>query len=211
MSVISLKVQSRQPGKKAVKQLRKKGYIPGVFYYKNDSVPIYSDALSLRPVVYTSATRIIELEIEGVEKRECVLKDVVFDPITDNILHFDMMGIKRGFKINVEVPVTLVGQPEGVRQGGMLQQVLRKVTIKCLPKDLPEHIELDISNLKIGHHLTLADAQFENIEFDVPLDTVVCSVIPPRVAEVTGKPAEAAAAETAEKEAGETKTGEGQK
>lgn len=211
MGVISLKVQSREPGKKALKQLRRNGFIPGVFYYKNDSVPIYSDAHSLRPIVYTSSTKIIELEIEGVEKRECVLKDVIFDPVTENILHFDMMGIKRGFKIHVEVPVKLVGQPEGVRQGGLLQQVLRKVTIKCLPKDLPEHIEFDISNLKIGHHLSLADARLENIEYDAPLDTVVCSIIPPRIAEEVAKPAEVAPTAATEKEAAEGKTAEGQK
>ncbi len=211
MSVISLKVQSRQAGKKSAKQLRKKGLIPGVFYYKNNSVPIYSDPLSLRPIVYTSSTRIIELEIEGVEKRECILRDVVFDPVSDNIMHFDLMGIKRGFQIHVEVPIILRGQPEGIKQGGLLQQVLRKVAIKCQPKDLPEHIELDITNLRIGHHLTLADTKSENIEFDVPLDTVVCSVIPPRVAEETTKPAEVAVSETTDKSAVEGKTGEGQK
>lgn len=183
MGVIPLKVKTREAGKKSAKMLRQKGYVPGIFYYKGEApVPIYCEPMDLREIVYTRATKIIDLEITDANyQRECVLKDVAFHPVTDKIIHFDLMGIKRGQKMTVEIPIVLKGQSIGVRLGGILQHILRKVKITCLPKDLPESIEIDISDLAIGHSLTLEHAKIENFEVDVPLDTVVCSVIPPRV------------------------------
>ncbi len=183
MGVIPLKVKKREVGKKSAKQLRQKGFVPGIFYYKGETpIPVYCEPMVLREIVYTRATKIIDLEITDANyQRECVLKDVTFHPVTDKIMHFDLMGIKRGQKMTVEIPVVLKGQSIGVRLGGILQHTLRKVKITCLPKDLPESIEIDITDLGVGHSLTLENAKIENIEIDLPLDTVVCSVIPPRV------------------------------
>ncbi len=183
MGVIPLKVKKRDAGKKSAKTLRQEGFVPGVFYYRGEQpVPIFCEPMDLRDIVYTPTTKIIDLEIVDANyQRECVLKDVAFHPVSDKIIHFDLMGIKRGQKMTVEVPIILKGQSIGVRLGGILQHNIRKVSVTCLPKDLPESIEIDISDLAIGHSLSLENAKIENIELDVPLDTVVCSVIPPRV------------------------------
>ena len=87
MAQIPLKVKRRETGKQASKKLRRDGYVPGVFYFKGEeSIPIYTDPLSLRPIVYTSLSRVIKLDIEGAEEpRNCVLKDINFHPVTDRI------------------------------------------------------------------------------------------------------------------------------
>lgn len=202
MGAIPLQVKTRKTGKKESKRLRREELVPGVFYFRGEeSMPIVAEPLSMRPVVYTSAMKIIELELEGEnEIRECILKDITFDPITDKITHFDLMGIKRGELITVEIPIKLSGQAAGEKHGGMVQSTIRKVTVKCLPKDLPEHFELDITALKIGDSLTLGDIISENMEFDLPKESVIVSIIPPRVSIAEEEAAEAAAAELLERE-----------
>lgn len=206
MAIIPLKVQKRDTGKQIAKRHRKEGNVPGVFYYKGEvSIPILTDTLSLRPVVYTKTTKIINLEIEGVEgTRECILRDVDFDPITDRIVHFDLMGFKRGQKMLVEVPIIIRGQSVGEKAGGLVSHTIRKVKVYCLPKDLPESIELDISELNIGDSVSLNDAGIENVDYDISPDTVVCSIVPPRVLTAAEEEAEAEAEAEAEGTAEET-------
>ena len=210
MNQVHLKVKSRETGKQISKKYRREGLVPGVFYTKGDEpIAILSDPLSLRPIVYTSQTRIVDLEIEGQpDTRECVIKDVVFDPVTDKIIHFDLLGVIRGQKLSIEIPVVLKGQAIGVREGGISQHTLHRVVVTCLPKHLPNSIEVDISELKIGDSVSLKDIEIENVEFDVPMDTKIVSVVPPRVSsddkteaggeEVEGE--EAPAQETASEE-----------
>ncbi len=183
MSVINLKVKKRETGKSAASQTRREGLVPGIFYFKEEgNIPISAEPLDLKPVVYTSAMRIVNLEIEGeAEPRECFLKDVSLHPITDSVLHFDLLGIKRGVEMTAEVPVVLKGQAIGERLGGIVQQALRKIQVSCFPRHLPEFIELDISELNVGQSLTIGQAQMENVEFAIPGDTVVVSVVKSRL------------------------------
>ena len=95
--MITLKVEKRETGKQISKRFRREGKVPGIYYHKGeDSIPILSEPLALRPVVFTKETHIINLEIEGEETKECVLKDITFDPVTDQITHFDLIGLTRG-------------------------------------------------------------------------------------------------------------------
>lgn len=194
MNQIQLRVQKRETGKQVSKRYRRNGRIPGVFYVRevNEtdgkkqtnlvSIPILSAPLDLRDVVYTSEMHIIDLFIEGEEEaRECVLKEVRFDPVTDEIKHFDLVGIRRGFTMSFEVPITLKGTSIGVRDGGILQQSLLKVQIDCLPKNLPNSIEVDINDLRIGHAIYIKDIEQENFKINGQPDAVVVSVIAPRV------------------------------
>ncbi len=206
MSVIDLKVKKREIGKSRAKKYRREGLVPGVYYFRGqESIPILSDPLSLRPVIFTSAMRIINLQIEGdSEPRECILRDVKFDPVTDDITHFDVMGIKRGEKLYVEVPVVLKGTPKGERSGGITQHILRRVMIYCFPKDLPEQIEFDVSDLELHESFTLDRVSYEDVEFDAPPDTVVAACVPPKLTE------EILEAEAAEAEAEEEEMAEGE-
>jgi large subunit ribosomal protein L25 len=182
MKEIALVVEKRETGKKASKAVRNSGYVPGIYYANGDeNINIKAKPLSLRPVVYTSLTRLVNLKVEGESTEKlCFLKDVRFDPVSDQITHFDLQGIKQDQKITVEVPFKLIGQPIGVRQGGKLMQTMHKVKIKCLPKDLVESIEANIAKLEMGDVLCLKDLNTENLEIEIPYESVIARVSKPR-------------------------------
>lgn len=211
MRDVELKAKTRETGKKAAKASRHNGMVNGVYYSKGeDNIYLAAEPLALRPIVYTSQTRIVELKLEGEDDiRRCVLKDVDFDPITEDILHFDLLGIKAGQKLTVEIPFDLQGTPIGFQQGGLLSQSLYRASVTCLPKDLPETMVLDISHLELGDSLHISDLDIPNVEINLPDDAIVCTIVRPRVATtVLEEEAEAEAAEEAEAEGGEEEGGE---
>lgn len=190
MKEITLVAERRNSGKRASKDVRNAGFVPGIYYAHGDeNISLKAKPLSLRPIVYTSLTRLVNLQIEGENDKLCFLKDVKFDPVTDNIVHFDLQGIKADQKITVDIPIKLIGQPIGVRQGGKLMQVIHKIKIKCLPNDMVESIEANISNLEMGSILYLKELNTENLEIELPADTVIARVTKPRggVSEQEGK------------------------
>lgn len=182
MKEVTLEVKSRDTGKQKSKSYRRNGLVPGVYYSKGgDNINILADPLALRPVVYTSLTRIVELVVNQDDVRRCVLKKVDFDPVTDEIIHFDLQGINPGERLSVEVPFVLKGQSVGVRNGGLLAQSVYKTRVTCLPKDLPESLEVDISTLNIGESIYVKDMAMENVDIHLPEDAIVCSIVKPRV------------------------------
>lgn len=178
---LTLKATKRETGKHAARQLRSSNRIPGVFYSKADSpINICVNPQEMRPIVYTSHLKLVNLDMEG-EQRKCILKDVKFDPVTDCITHFDLLGILDDRKISVEVPIEFVGgQPLGVRKGGKFQQVFHKCKITCLPKYLVSSIQVDVSKLDVGGAVHLKDLELEGIEYALPIDSLVCAVNIPR-------------------------------
>jgi large subunit ribosomal protein L25 len=185
MNEVILEVKKRETGKKIANSLRNSDYVPGVFYVKGtENINIYAKTLDLRPIVYTSQTKIVDLKIEGESTTyQCILKDIQLDPVTDKIVHFDLQGLVPGQKLTVELPIKLIGQPVGVRQGGKLMQTLHKLKVKILPKDLVEAIEANIAQLNIGESLYVKDLNIQNFEIDINPDTVVVSVTKPRGAQ----------------------------
>ena len=182
MSQIILKVEKRETGRQIAKQYRREGKVPGIYYIKGqDPIPVLSDTNSLRPVVFTKEIYIISLEMPGEEPKECVLKDITFDPITDQITHFDLIGITRGEMMNFEVPVVVKGASPGVREGGILQQNIHKLNIRCRPSKLPSSIEVDISELELGSSIYIATLNLEDIEVEASDDTPIVSCIHSRV------------------------------
>lgn len=183
MEKISLKVKPRTLGKQAAKALRRSGKIPGVYYTAGKEAFHFAvETLELRPFIYTSENKIINLEIEGEkEGRECILKEVKFHPVTDKILHFDLVGIREDKKMSVDAPILLKGQSIGVREGGILNQMLHKIPILCFPQHIPNHIEIDISSLGIGKTIYIRDLSHENIEFAFQDNTPVVSVLTSRL------------------------------
>lgn len=190
MNEIALHAKTRAAGKKAVKQIRKQGFVPGVFYSKGEeNIIFYTDTRSLRPIVYTAQTRIIKLQVgENPEVHDCVLKDVSFDPVSDKIVHLDLLGLQPGQKIAVEVPFVLKGQASGVRAGGLMQQALHKVKVKCLPTDIKEKIEVNVTKLEIGQSIQIKDIDFGSLEYEISPESVICHVSAPRVTAKTDAP-----------------------
>lgn len=184
MSDISLQAQRRQPGRSNARALRRQSMVPGVFYFHGEeSIPLAAHELALRPLIQTSESHLINLTLDdGVEKL-CILKDMTFDPITDRPTHFDLMGVAAGESIRVSVPVVLSGRAAGQMDGGLVQHILHELEIECLPKDLPEHIEVDITPLGIGNSIHVSDLSLENAQILTSAEATVVSVSAPRTEE----------------------------
>lgn len=162
--------------------LRKNGRVLGIFYSKhNEPIAIDVSERSVKPLVFTSSTNLISLSVDGKEEFECVIKDVQFDPVTEKIVHIDLLGLTRGETFELEVPILFIGSPIGIKEGGILQQVLHKLQIECLPKDIPQHIDINIENLKLGEAIHISDLNYENIKFLNPAEAVVAAVTHPKV------------------------------
>lgn len=180
---------------------RKKGNIPGIFYFRGkESIPIYVKDVALNPFIYTSEVSIINLNIDGTtEKFNCILKDIQFDPISDKAIHFDLLGISENEKIKVEIPLSLVGTPVGIKEGGVVQHSLHKIEVECFPKDIPSHIDVNIENLNIGDSIRVSDLKYDNFEILENENSTIVAVVPPTIEKVE----EAAPVEGAEGAEGE--------
>jgi len=175
----------------AVNQMRRDGEIPGVYYAKGkEAVAISVKENSFKPLVYTSETHMVNLTIDSEAPVRCVVKDVQFHPVTDRIIHFDLQGVSADELITLEVPVVLSGKAVGVNDGGVLTQVLHKLEVECLPKYVPEHLEVEVTNLHLGKSIHVGDLIFENISILNAADAIVVTVTAPRGEEVTTEPVE---------------------
>ena len=165
-------------------QLRKDGFVPGVYYSKGqEQINFAVEAIALNKYVFTSKTNIIQLTFEGEEGIGCIIKDVQFDPVTDKVVHIDMLGVVLGQVLQLEVPVSFTGSAIGVKEGGILQEQLHKLEVECLPRHIPENLEIDVTELNIGDSIYIRDLEFENITLLNNETTNVVSVVAPRAEE----------------------------
>jgi len=164
MARMKIKANLRgEKGKGAVKKLKKEGYIPAVMYSKDVnlvlSIPI-TELKQMRSIGFSEST-VIDMEIEGKKKPELIptlIKKLQFHPLTEEVIHIDFLKVSLEEKIKVHVPVVLRGESKGVKEGaGVLEQILRELEIEGLPLDIPEKIEVDISELDVGHSLHVAN------------------------------------------------------
>jgi len=188
MSEISIQAKRRTLStKSAVNQIRKNGNVPGIYYTKDtEPIPIVLPELSLKPLVYTSETHLVDLIIDDTESKKTILKNIQFDPVTDRIIHCDFLGISLDDEIEIEVPILVTGNAKGIKEGGLVQHQMHKVTISCLPTNIPEHITVDVTNLGVGDSITVADLNIDNVKFLQNDDVIIVAVAMPRaVAETT--------------------------
>lgn len=178
-----LKAKKREiTTKGAINQLRKSGFVPGIYYSKGkDQITFSVEEVALNKLVFTSETSIIQLSFDGEEQLGCVIKDVQFDPVTDKVVHFDVQGVTLGELLQIELPISLIGTSAGVKDGGILQELTHKLDVECLPRDIPQHIEIDISGLKVGESIHVRDLSFENIKILNNEDTVIVSIVHPKI------------------------------
>lgn len=201
MEKVILEAEVRETGSKQARKLvRNNGKVPGIYYSKHDS-PVHLAVIekAINPLVYTSETHLVSLKVDG-KLFDCVIKDVQFDPITDKIVHFDLIGLTSGEMFQLEVPVQLHGTPIGIKEGGIVQHLIHKLEIECLPKDIPQRVELDISELKIGDSIHVKDINLENITILNTEDSVIVSVSHPKIEKETTEEAEISEEEQAEPE-----------
>lgn len=183
MEKLVLKAGIRKINTKSDKnKLRKDGIVPGVYYSKHDQPVSISIAENLiNPLVFTAETHLISLQLDEGQEHDCIIKDVQFDPVTDKVVHFDLLGLTSGETFQLEVPIQFIGSPVGIKEGGVLHQFLHKLEVECLPKDIPQHLEINIQDLSIGDSIHVKDLKFENIEVLNDEDTVIISVTHPKV------------------------------
>jgi large subunit ribosomal protein L25 len=126
-------------------------------------------------------TALLDIKIDKKKSKKCVIKDVQYDPVTSRPIHLDIMGVKLKEKITVTVPIHIVGEAKGVKEeGGVLNVVQHDLEITCLPLDMPEHITVDVSELKIGDAIYVKDIDLENVELLSDPEGVVVNVITSR-------------------------------
>jgi large subunit ribosomal protein L25 len=162
---VSLKAASRASlGRTAVKKSRAEGKIPAVLYGgRKEPQPLELNRVDLAKALHgsTSENILVDLEVQDAanktSKRLALIQDVQHDSLRDLILHIDLLEIDENKKLHVEVPVIEVGEAAGVKLGGLLDHALRTIRVECLPKDLPDKIEVDVSALEIGQAIHVGD------------------------------------------------------
>ena len=184
---LSAKIRT-QLGKEASRKLRQKGLLPAICYGpKTDSVPLSLDTKELMKTVGMGENVLIDLMIGDGKKaaqKVVVVRELQIDPIRDHYIHADLFEVVMDEEISVEVPVVLVGKPEGVKMGGVLEQITREVTVECLPADIPQSIEVDVSHLDIGDTIHIGDVKLGKIKVLVDPTTTVATLVPPTVEKV---------------------------
>lgn len=193
MEEIFLEAQPREEvGKNKAKDLRGSGFIPAVIYAKGkQTLPLKVSSHDLIRLIHQHRIEgvVINLKIQGSKiskPRPCLIKEIQYHPIHDEILHVDFNEISLTEVIKVNVPVAAKGEPTGVKQeGGSLEHILWEIEVECLPTDIPGKIEVDVSSLKIGDAIYIKNLNIPpKVKVLNDLDAIVLSVIPPMKEEV---------------------------
>ena len=176
MKTLAISAKSRDKvGKSNTRQLRNQGNVPCVLYGGEKQVCFFAHENEFRKLVYTPDVFIVELAIDGEVKR-CIMQDIQFHPVSDKILHIDFLEVFDDKPITVSIPVILKGLAIGVRNGGNLMFRRRKIITRGLASSLPDAIEIDIENVKIGEFIYIKDINLEGCQFLAPDSSVVVGV-----------------------------------
>ena len=182
MKEFQLNGQKREAaGKKAARLLRKEGLIPCNLYgEKKEDGKVVAEAFAipmaeLRKVIYTPHIYVIDLNIDG-EVRKAVMKEIQFHPVSDAVLHVDFYEVNDEKPITIGIPVKLNGLAQGVRDGGKLNLSIRKINVTAPFQQIPEVLDIDVTNLELGKSIKVRDLSFEGLELATSGDVVVCSV-----------------------------------
>lgn len=178
-----LNVKERLTGKRSeLKQLRNQGLIPGIVYGKNyDNVPVSVGQNELQKQVREHGRNsIYQIELQG-KKQKVMIRDVQTDKVTNNIIHVDFLAVDEDTEIEATISVNLVGEAEGIRDGGVLQQLMYEINIVAKAEDIPEKIDIDISELNIGDTITIEEVT-PHYPFTInhPETDAIVTILPPQ-------------------------------
>ncbi|SEM05122.1 LSU ribosomal protein L25P [Aquimarina amphilecti] len=174
--------QRESVGKKATKALRNAGQVPCVIYGGDTIIHFAAPEIAFKNLVYTPDVHTVVIALDNGTKVNAILQDIQFHPVTDRILHIDFIQIFDDKPITVELPFKTTGAAKGVLNGGVLRFNLRRIKVKGLASNLPDLIEGDITNLKIGNKLLVTSIVSENYTVLHPDNTVICMVKTSRTA-----------------------------
>ena len=183
-------------GKNDAQKVREEGHVPCVLYGGDSQVHFYAPVILFRDLVYTNEAHFVHLNIEG-EECQAIMQEVQFHPVSEIILHVDFLRISEDRKIKMQIPTRLVGQAPGVSKGGLLVRKRAALKVYALPKDMPDHIDIDCSELDFHHAIKVGDIKITNLEFLDPKAAAIAAVEVPRAAKLAEETAAAAPAEGA--------------
>ena len=183
-----------ETGKGVARKLRAQHNLPGVLYgHHREPQPLVLDSRDFDRLIehYAAETTVVELTVDGQSVRT-LIREIQRHPFKRQVLHVDFQALVAGEKVTVDVPIVLVGIPEGVRlSGGTLDQVMRELTVEVDPSDIPNHVDVDVSALNVGDSLHVSDINLPpGVEVQDDPETTICVVVPPRVAEEVAAPVE---------------------
>jgi len=177
MKTITIEGQLRtELGKQATRLLRSEEKVPGVIYGGAKEVNFSAPATSFKTLVYTPDFQLAEVKVEGKAYR-CILKDLQFDKVSDQLIHVDFMELVEGKKVIATIPIKFTGAAKGVKDGGKLITKMKVLKIKTLPKYLKENIEVDLTDLELNGNVRVEDVKADNYEIlnspRIPIASIV--------------------------------------
>jgi large subunit ribosomal protein L25 len=175
-------------GKGAARSLRRDGKVPGVIYghgREAEAVTIDKSALNKMLFGISAGTTILDVAVDGRAPVKALIREIQRDSLRPaEIIHLDLYEVRSDEEITLAVPIRLIGIPDGVRNfGGVLDHVLRELEVEVLPSNIPDHVDLDVTALTIGHSLFVRDVKVENAKVLNDPDTPICTVVAPRTEE----------------------------
>ncbi|MCM3118191.1 50S ribosomal protein L25/general stress protein Ctc [Neobacillus sp. MER 74] len=183
MSTVLQAKERKELRHSTLKQIRTGGNIPAIIYgSKVDSKPVYVSAADLTKTIrQVGRNGVISLDVDG-SKQDVILTDYQENMIKREIIHVDFLAVDKSSKINVDVRLVLAGDAAGVKDGGVLQQPLHQLSITSTPDNIPQQIEVDVTNLQVGETLTVADILNQGSTFQInhENDEVIASILPPQ-------------------------------
>jgi len=177
MNTITIEgVLRTEHGKKAARQIRSQENVPGVIYGGAEEINFYAPAKAFKPLVYTGEFQLAEVSVGG-KKYKCILKDLQFDKVNDQLIHVDLLELVGDKKVVATLPIKFTGASVGVKEGGKLVTKMKSLKIKALPKDLTSTINVDVTNLELNGNIRVEDVKAPNIEIlnspRIPIASVV--------------------------------------
>ena len=162
---------------KAAKAIRKEDQIPAVLYGgKGEGINFIVSQDAVRNLIYSPEIFLVELTVEGSGSYKAILKEIQFHPVTDRIIHIDFLQVTDEKPVVMEVPVVLTGHAEGVKAGGKLSLEMRKLKVKALYSEIPEKLDIDVSDLQLGKTIQVGELNFEGLTLMNAKNAVVCAV-----------------------------------
>ncbi len=196
MKSISIKGQKRESvGKSATKAVRNAGLVPCVIYGGEKPLHFTAEEKAFRNLVYTPNVHTVAIDLDG-EKTDAILQDIQFHPVSDKILHIDFYQLQQDKEITMEVPVKVNGTAKGVLAGGVLRLNQRKLKVRALPSNLPDFVEVNVSDLDMGNKLYVTQVEADNFKLLHADNTVVAQVRMSRAAMKAAQEAAKAAKES---------------
>ncbi|MEW6103689.1 MAG: 50S ribosomal protein L25 [bacterium] len=183
MEELNLAVEERKIGTQGeINKLRRDGFIPGIIYGQDKpSLPMYLSKREFLGFLHKGKSPLFSLTIKG-KKEYAIVKEKQINPLKNEIIHIDFMRVGLKEKIEIKVEIRAIGTPQGVKEGGVLEQLVYELNIKCPAQSIPEAIDVNVEGLKIGDMLHIKDLkEYEEIEILEDKEKIIFSVIPPKV------------------------------